>query len=77
MSGAAESADIGRGGVAPRAGGATIREAEARDSRAMAGLAGELGYASSAEDVERRLAAMRGAPDHGAFVAGRVRRADD
>src|SRR6185437_4199003 len=62
MSGAAESADIGRGGVAPRAGGATIREAEARDSRAMAGLAGELGYASSAEDVERRLAAMRGRP---------------
>ncbi len=46
-----------------------IREPETRDYPHIAELAGQLGYKSTAEEVARRLKAMRGSPDQAVFVA--------
>jgi GNAT superfamily N-acetyltransferase len=46
-----------------------IRPAQPADCGRMAELAGQLGYPSSAEDVERRLAALNKTGEHVAFVA--------
>jgi len=45
------------------------RPAESRDVTAIARLAGELGYPSTAEQVKNRLAPMEGDPRHVTFVA--------
>jgi len=47
----------------------SIRKAEARDAEAIARLAGELGYASTAEQGAVRLAAIADDPQHAVFVA--------
>src|SRR5258705_13959629 len=46
-----------------------VRPAESRDVTAVARLAGELGYPSTAEQVKDRLAYLEGDPRHAAFVA--------
>lgn len=46
-----------------------VRPAMARDIVAIARLAGELGYPSTATQVRDRLAAMEGDPHHATFVA--------
>ena len=45
------------------------RPAESRDVTAIARLAGELGYPSTAEQVKDRLAYLEGDPRHATFVA--------
>ena len=45
------------------------RAAESRDVTAIARLAGELGYPSTAEQVKDRLAYLEGDPRHATFVA--------
>ncbi len=45
------------------------RAAESRDVMAIARLAGELGYPSTAEQVKDRLAYLEGDPRHATFVA--------
>ena len=47
----------------------SIRAPEPRDYPRMAELAGQLGYKSEAEEVARRIAAMRDSADHAVFVA--------
>ena len=54
---------------------ARVRRAHAADADAIARLCGELGYASTAVDVEVRRGAIAGSPEHELFVAeldGRV-----
>ena len=46
----------------------TIREAEPADMAAIANLAGQLGYPSSAQEIAMRLAALA-RPEHAFFVA--------
>ena len=46
-----------------------VRPAESRDVTAIARLAGELGYPSTAEQVKDRLAYLAGDPRHATFVA--------
>jgi GNAT superfamily N-acetyltransferase len=46
-----------------------VRPAEVCDHTAIARLAGELGYPSTAEQVRDRLAAVEGDPRHATFVA--------
>jgi GNAT superfamily N-acetyltransferase len=46
-----------------------VRPAEPRDVTAIARLAGELGYPSTAEQVKDRLASMEGDRRHATFVA--------
>ena len=46
-----------------------VRPAEARDVTAIARLAGELGYPSTAAEVRVRLAAVKEDPRHATFVA--------
>jgi len=46
-----------------------MRPAKSRDVPAIARLAGELGYPSTAEQVKDRLASMEGDPRHATFVA--------
>jgi GNAT superfamily N-acetyltransferase len=46
-----------------------VRPAEIGDVTAIAGLAGELGYPSTAEQVRDRLAAIEKDPRHATFVA--------
>jgi GNAT superfamily N-acetyltransferase len=46
-----------------------VRPAAARDAAAIARLAGELGYPSTAEEVRARLAAIEKDPYHATFVA--------
>lgn len=46
-----------------------VRPAQARDATAIARLAGELGYPSTAEQVRNRLAAIDGDPRHATYVA--------
>ena len=46
-----------------------VRPAEARDVTAIARLAGELGYPSTAEEVRSRLAVIEGDPRHATYVA--------
>jgi ribosomal protein S18 acetylase RimI-like enzyme len=46
-----------------------VRPAEARDFAAIARLAGELGYPSTPEQVQNRLAAIEGDPRHATYVA--------
>ena len=46
-----------------------VRPAAAHDTAAIARLAGELGYPSTAEQVRERLAAVKGDPRHATFVA--------
>jgi GNAT superfamily N-acetyltransferase len=46
-----------------------VRLATVRDVAAIARLAGELGYPSTATQVRRRFAAMKGDLQHAAFVA--------
>ena len=47
----------------------TVRPAEAADASAIASLCGQLGYPSTAEDIERRLAETAGDPDAAVLVA--------
>ena len=47
----------------------TVRSATARDVEALAQLAGQLGYPSSSEQIDRRLAEILGHPEHAVFVA--------
>jgi GNAT superfamily N-acetyltransferase len=47
----------------------TVRPAEAADAGAIASLCGQLGYPSTAEDIERRLAETAGDPDAAVLVA--------
>lgn len=47
----------------------TVRPAAAEDAEALARLSGELGYPSSREDVDRRLAQILPDPEHAVFVA--------
>jgi len=47
----------------------TIRSAEKNDSPQLAGLAGQLGYPSSAAQVAARLAEILARPDQAVFVA--------
>ncbi len=47
----------------------TIRPARESDASAIAILAGELGYATSTQEAEARLAAILGRSEDGAFVA--------
>ena len=53
-----------------RAGAVTIRPAAAGDAPEIAELATQLGYPSTAEQIARRLEALRGAPDSAVLVAG-------
>ena len=46
-----------------------IRAVESRDIHALAALAGELGYPTSAGQMARRLAAVAGRDEHAVFVA--------
>jgi len=46
-----------------------VRPMTARDSRDVASLSDQLGYPSSASDIERRLGTMTQGTDYGAFVA--------
>lgn len=46
-----------------------MRPAVAADAAAIAGLASQLGYPSTGEQVSRRLEALRGAPDSAVLVA--------
>ena len=48
-----------------------IREATESDSAALAGLAGELGYATTAEEMGRRLAALQKSENDTVLVAVR------
>jgi GNAT superfamily N-acetyltransferase len=48
---------------------ATIRPLEFTDADAVSALLPDLGYAATAEQVARRLAALRAWPDQDAFVA--------
>ncbi len=45
-----------------------VRSAVPGDSAALANLAGQLGYRSSAEEVARRLGESRKSPEHEVFV---------
>ena len=47
-----------------------VRPAGAADVDAIASLCGQLGYPSTAEDIERRLAEIIGDPDAAVLVAG-------
>jgi GNAT superfamily N-acetyltransferase len=47
----------------------TIRPPQPRDYARMAELAGQLGYASSAEVIARRLAEIENSPEQAIFVA--------
>ena len=46
-----------------------VRPMTARDSRDVASLSNQLGYPSSASDIEKRLGTMTQGADFGAFVA--------
>ncbi|HUJ32388.1 MAG TPA: GNAT family N-acetyltransferase [Candidatus Acidoferrum sp.] len=46
-----------------------IRAPQARDYERMADLAGQLGYASEADAVAKRLGGMESSKDHAVFVA--------
>jgi GNAT superfamily N-acetyltransferase len=46
-----------------------VRPAGPRDATAIARLAGELGYPSTAEEVKARLSSMEGDPRHATLVA--------
>ena len=46
-----------------------VRPMTARDSREVASLSNQLGYPSSASDIEKRLGTMTQGADFGAFVA--------
>ena len=46
-----------------------VRPAKSRDVPAIARLAGELGYPSTAQQVKDRFASMEGDPRHATFVA--------
>ena len=46
-----------------------IRSPRPEDSRRLAELASQLGYSSTAFDVEKRLAGFEHSPDHAVFVA--------
>lgn len=46
-----------------------VRRAATADARELAGLSGELGYPSSPQEIERRLAAFAGRDDHAVLVA--------
>ncbi len=48
---------------------ATVRPLESTDADAVAALLPDLGYEASADQVRRRLAALREWPDQDAFVA--------
>jgi GNAT superfamily N-acetyltransferase len=48
---------------------AAIRAPRFEDFARMAELASQLGYSTSHEEMERRVAAMQASDDHGAFVA--------
>lgn len=49
--------------------GFTVRAARSEDAAALARLAGQLGYPSSAGQVERRLTQVLGRPEHAVLVA--------
>jgi ribosomal protein S18 acetylase RimI-like enzyme len=46
-----------------------VRGARDSDATPLAGLAGQLGYGSTAREIEDRLAGMAGSRDHAVFVA--------
>jgi GNAT superfamily N-acetyltransferase len=48
----------------------TVRLAKAIDASAITSLCGQLGYPSTVDDAERRLAAATGVPDAVVLVAG-------
>ncbi len=50
-------------------GGIAIRPVEAVDLPALPGLLAQLGYPMPVEEMARRLAAVRAAPDHAVLVA--------
>jgi GNAT superfamily N-acetyltransferase len=56
-------------GAAARPFAGEIRSARPDDCPRMAELAGELGYPSSADDIERRLAELNATGEHVVFVA--------
>ena len=51
---------------------ARIRPARLSDAPELAGLTGELGYPADTVELERRLAALLGDPDHLVLVAARA-----
>lgn len=50
----------------------TIRDAAESDVEALAGLAGQLGYPSTAAQLRHRLGSLRARADHAVLVAGDV-----